>query len=571
MYIIGISCYYHDSSAVLLKDGKIVAAAEEERFTRIKHDFSFPINAIEFCLKSQKITVAQVEYVAFYEKPLLKFERVLCQFIDFFPKSYLMFVSSMPSWLRKKLRIIKVLKKKLNYKKLVLFIEHHRAHAASAFFASPFEKSAILTVDGVGEWATTSIGFGSKNNIKLIKDIKFPHSLGLFYSAITAYLGFSVNNSEYKVMGLSAYGEMDRSKNKYYKLVRGIVDVKNDGSFRLKMKYFSYCYKGVMNSGVLCKLLGGKARKKDDEITQRHKDIAAALQIVTEEVVLKILDYLYDITKSKNLVMSGGVALNSVLNGKILKKTKFKNLWIQPAAGDGGTSMGAALYAYVGFLKKDRNYRLKNCYLGPGYDSRYIEGCLIEKNVEYYKFKDQDELINETAKLILSNKVVAWFQGKMEWGPRALGNRSILANPLNPGMKDFLNKKVKHRENFRPFAPSICIDDIGKYFEGEDFVSEPAQYMLQVIKVKEKYKTKIPSVVHVNGTSRIQAVDRAQNKLYYDLIKKFGKMSGMPMLINTSFNVRGEPIVCSPEDAIRCFRATKIDCLVIDKFLIRKK
>lgn len=569
MYILGISCYYHDSSASIIKDGVVLAAADEERFSRTKHDFSFPINAINFCLNSQGISTDQIEYIAFYEKPLLKIERILYQVIDFFPRSFFIFLSSMPLFFTKKLRIIKTIKKKLGYKKDVIFVRHHCAHAASAFFCSPFNDAAIVTIDGVGEWSTVTIGQGNDNKIKLLKEIIFPHSLGLLYSAITAYLGFSVNNSEYKVMGLAAYGVWEKEKNQFYNKLTKTIDIKDDGSFCLDMKYFSYCYQEKMYSNNLQVLLGLEPRKKNDEINQDHKNVAAALQMIAEEAVLKILNHAKNITGLDKLVISGGVALNSAINGKILEKTNFNDLWIQPAAGDGGTSLGAAMYVYNQILDKERVCGFSDCYLGPNYSDSYIEKTLSDNNLNFYKFKDNDELIDKTAELISNNNVIAWFQGRMEWGPRALGDRSILANPLNPNMRDVLNIKVKHREVFRPFAPAICCDDVEKFFycKQNQTINE---FMLQVVKIKEEYIDKVPSVVHVDGTSRIQSVVREKNKLFYDLIKKFGKISGIPMLINTSFNVRGEPIVCTPEDAIKCFNGTGIDYLVIESFLVKK-
>ncbi len=571
MYILSISCFYHDSSATLLKDGQIVAAAAEERFSRKKHDSSFPNKAIKYCLDSQKINIDDIDYISFYEKPLLKFERVLYQFLETFPWGFKMFVTTLPLWLKEKIRIPKIIKKKLKYKKDIFFIEHHLAHADSSFLASPFEKSAILVVDGVGEWATTSFGVGEGNNIKLIKELNFPHSLGLLYSTITAYLGFSVNNSEYKVMGLSAYGEMDKNKNEYYKKIKNVIDIKEDGSFRLDMNYFIYHYSDRMPSSKLCELLGGPIRIKESEITQRHKDIATALQLVTEEVMTKILHYIYKKTKCKNIVLAGGVALNSLFNGKIIKNTPFKNIWIQPDSGDGGTSIGTALYVYNTILGNKRNYEFKNVYLGPEYTIEEIELYLKKNNIKYDKINNIDKLIRKTAQLIYQDKIVGWFQGRMEWGPRALGNRSILANPLNPDMKNILNLKVKHRENFRPFAPAVCEDDALKYFECKEYLSNIAKYMLAVCPVRAEWKNKLSSVTHIDGTARVQIVNRDDNPIFFHLIKEFGKLSGIPVVINTSFNVRGEPIVCTPGDAYNCIVGTEIDYLVMGRFLINKK
>jgi len=569
MYILGISCFYHDASAALLKDGKIVAAAQEERFTRKKHDVNFPEKAIEYCLKSQNISIQDINYIGFYEKPFLKFERFLYQHLQYFPKSYKVFLGSMPNWITEKLRIIKIIRKKLKYKKDVFFIQHHMAHA-SGFFLSPFERASILTIDGVGEWTTTAFGIGKENNINLIKEIKFPHSIGLLYSAITAYLGFSVNNSEYKVMGLSPYGDMNKNTNPYYNKFKKIIDIKEDGSYRMDMDYFTYNYKNKMPSRKLCNLLDGNIRKPESEITLRHKDIAAALQLITEEVIIKILNHVYKITNCENLVLSGGVALNSVANGKILRKTPFKNIWIQPDPGDGGTSMGAAIYAYNAVLGNKRIFELNNPYLGPGFSNKEIKEFLEKNKIKYSEFKDREKLIKNTAELIYNNYVVGWFQGRMEWGPRALGARSILSNPCNLKMKEILNSKVKHREKFRPFAPVVCEDDAVKYFDCDKPIQIPTDFMLMVYPIKEKYHKKIPAVTHVNGSGRLQTIRRKQNPLYYDLIKEFGKLSKIPILINTSFNIRGEPIACTPYDAYKCMMGTGIDYLIIGKFLVKR-
>lgn len=570
MYILGISCFYHDSSAALLKDGKIVAAAQEERFTRKKHDISFPENAIKYCLESQKITIDNVDYIGFYEKPFLKFERFLYQHLQCFPKSYKVFLSSIPSWTNEKFRIIKIIRKKLKYEKDILFLQHHMAHAAS-FLISPFKEAIVLTIDGVGEWTTTTYGFGNENDIKLLKEIKFPHSIGLLYSTITAYLGFSVNNSEYKVMGLSPYGDMNRKTNQYYEKLKKVIDIKDDGSYRLDMSYFIFHYANRMPSKKFCSLLDGPIRKPESEITQRHKDIAAALQLITEEAIIKILNYSYKSTNCKNLVISGGVGLNSVINGKILKNTPFKNIWIQPDPGDGGTSIGAAVFIYNAILGNKRIYELDNAYLGPEFSKEEIKKFLEKNNIKHHEFKGEKELIRETAKLIYNNKVVGWFHGRMEWGPRALGARSILSNPCSPEMKEILNLKVKHREKFRPFAPVVCVDDASEYFDCDKPIPLPTDFMLMVYPIKKKYHKKIPAVTHVDGSGRLQTIRREQNHLYYNLIKEFGKLSGIPILINTSFNIRGEPIVCTPYDAYKCMMGTGIDYLIIDRFLIKRE
>lgn len=570
MYILGISCFYHDSSATLLKDGKIVAAAHEERFTRVKHDNSFPINAINYCLTSQNIGINGIRYIGFYEKPLLKFERVLYQHLEMFPRSFKTFLLSLPSWINEKLRVIKIIKKKLKYKGDVLFVEHHLAHAANAFLVSPFKEAAIVTMDGVGEWTTTAYGYGKNNSIELYKELRFPNSIGLLYSAITAYLGFKVNDSEYKIMGLSAYGNKDKEKNIFYRKLKQVIDVKNDGSFKLDMDYFAYHYSGRMFSKKLCKLLG-LPRKPGSELMQKHKDIAAALQMITEKVAIKILNHVNKETKSKNIVLGGGVALNSVLNGKILKSTAFNNIWISPDPGDGGTSLGVASYIYFTILGKKRNYILRNIYLGSEFSSSEIKFFLENNKIKYSKFRNSKELINKTAKLIFQNFIVGWFQLGMEFGPRALGARSILANPCNIKMKQILNINIKHREEFLPFAPSICEDDVLEYFDCDKPIPESTNFMLMVYPIKKKWHKKIPAVVHLDGSGRLQAVKRSSNPLYYDLIKEFGKLSNIPILINTSFNLSGEPIVCTPNDAYKCMINSGIDYLVIDKFLIRRE
>ncbi len=571
MYVLGISCFFHDSSAALLKDGVIVAAAEEERFTRKKHDNTFPINAIQYCLKSQNISIQDIEHVGFYEKPFLKFERILSQHLECFPRSLKTFVSSLPSWFNEKLRVQKIIKKKLKYSGDVLFVDHHKAHAASSFLASPYQKAAILTVDGVGEWATTVYGVGDGVTMNLMKEIKFPSSLGLLYSTVTAYLGMSVNNSEYKVMGLAPYGDMNSETNEFYKKLVQVIDVKDDGSYQFDMSYFVYHFTDSMPSQKFCDLLGGPIKRADEPMTQRHNDIAAAVQLVMEDVMTKMLVHLHSVTKCDNVVLAGGCALNSVYNGKILRSTPFKKIWIQPNATDGGTSIGVASYIYHTLLGNKRNHVMKDAYLGPGFSTGEVEKFLSDNAITYHKFKNSKELVSTTAKLISEDQVIGWFQGRMEWGPRALGSRSILSNASNPAMKDILNSKVKHREKFRPFAPVVCEDDALKYFDCDTPVPEPTDFMLMVYPVRKQWHKKIPSVTHVDGSGRLQTIRRSQNPLYYDVIKEFGKISGIPILINTSFNVRGEPIVCTPLDAYRCMMGTGIDCLIMDTFLIRRE
>ena len=512
MITLGISCFYHDAAACLMKDGIVVAAAEEERFTRKKHDTSFPINAIEYCLKEGNIDIKQINCIGFYEKPLLKFERLLSQHLEMFPISLWTFYKALPSWLNEKLRIPTIIRKRLKYGGDVLFIEHHLAHAASAFLVSPFEEAAILTVDGVGEWATASYGYGKGNEITLLRELRFPHSVGLLYSTVTAHLGFSVNNSEYKVMGLSPYGKPD-----YYDKFKKVVDVKEDGSIEFDMSYFDYHYRLAMPSKKFVKEFG-PIRKPDEEVTQHHKDIAASLQKITEEIIFKMLNHLYNETKMKNLCMAGGVALNSVANGKITKNTPFKNVWVQPAASDAGTSLGVAAYADNAIFGNKRKYAMKSAYLGPSFSPEYIKNFLDRNNIVHKAFKNDDSIMKLTANLIYNNNVIGWFQGRMEWGPRALGARSILSNASNPKMKEILNTKVKHREHFRPFAPVISKEDVHDYFE-IDKDEEP--FMLFVYPFKESRKKLVPSVVHVDGTGRLQTTSKEENRLYYWVIKEF--------------------------------------------------
>lgn len=560
MNILGISCFYHDSAACLIKNGKIIAAVEEERFTQHKHETNFPINSINYCLSESKITINDIDFISFYEKPLIKFERILTQHIDKFPKSFVAFNKSMPSWITKKLRIQTIIKK-LGYKKNIIFIPHHLSHAAAAYLPSNFKESAIFTCDGVGEWTTTTLGVGKNNKIHLIKEIKFPHSLGLLFSTITTYLGFKANNGEGKIMGLASYGD----PNRYYEKFKRIIEVKVDGSFTLDMKYFSFDHKMQMFNKNLINLLGPN-RNKINKINKRHMDIAASLQKITEEIIFKCLNYLHEITKSNNLCYSGGLALNSVLNGKIKKNTPFKNIFIPPSPSDSGSSMGVALYTYNSILKNKKRIILKDTYLGPEFNNDEVKEILIKNNITFIELKDEN-LIKTTAKLIFENNIIGWFQGRMEFGPRALGNRSILANPCNPKMKDVINKKVKHRESFRPFAPVVTYEDTKNYFENDYEV----KFMEFVFKIKEDKIKRIPAVSHIDGTGRLQTIKREQNPRYYDLIKKFEELSKVPILLNTSFNIKGRPIVCTPLDAYNCMMETKIDYLVLGNYLLSKK
>ncbi len=588
--ILGLSFHYHDSAAALIVDGAVVAAAEEERFTRIKHDPSFPDEAIDFCLRQAGITMADVDAVAFYEKPLVKFERLITQHVEHFPRSFKTFRMAMPSWLGEKLHVRKLLRKRWDYTGDVYFLEHHLSHAAGAFYPSPFEEAAILTVDGVGEWTTAAQGVGRGRRLDLTHEIRFPHSLGLLYSTITAYLGFSVNNSEYKVMGLSAYGEKDPARNPYHAKLRQVIDLKPDGSFRLDLSYFTYEYADRMPSQKLCRLLDGPVRREHEPVTVRHQHIAAAVQMITEEALFAMLRGLHARTGLDNVVLSGGVALNSVCNGKILTHTDFKDVWIQPAAGDAGSSLGAALYLHHAILGAERKTVFwggepasgrgeagpeasvptlgLGARLGPGYTSAAVGDFLRARGIAHHRFASYGAAVEHTARFIAEGKVVGWFQGRMEWGPRALGGRSILANPVDPGMRDTLNLKVKHREAFRPFAPSVCAEDAPTYFECDDPLPAPADYMLMVYPVRPQWRDKLPAITHVDGTGRVQTVRRDADPLYHALIKAVGEHTGIPMVVNTSFNIRGEPVVCTPEQAYRCMMGTGIDCLVIEDYLI---
>jgi carbamoyltransferase len=560
MYILGISCYYHDSAACLLHDGRIVAAAQEERFTRIKHDQDFPKNAIRYCLHEAGIGIDDVDYVGFYDKPLIKFERILYTYLATFPRSFPSFIKAVPLWLRKKMWIPHIIRSELGYEGEVLMIEHHMSHAASTFLVSPFEEAAIVTVDGVGEWATSTIGKGQGSEITLYKETRFPHSLGLLYSAFTYYLGFKVNSAEYKVMGLAPYG-----KPKYYDQVLELIRFEEDGSFRMNMKYFAYDHGLTMTNGRFAKLFGQPVRKAESKIEQFHKDVAMSVQKVTEEIVLRMTRHAHELSGSKNLCMAGGVALNCVANGRVLREGPFEDIFVQPAAGDAGGAVGVAAYLYHTVFGKPREYVWEHAYLGPSYSTEDIRKYLEASGARYTEL-GEDELLERTADAIRDQKVVGWFQGRMEFGPRALGNRSILADARNPANKDVVNLKIKFRESFRPFAPSVLEERASDWFE----LDCPSPYMLLVAQVRENMRT-IPSVTHVDGSARIQTVDRKTNPLYYDLIKRFERQTDCPVIINTSFNVRGEPIVCTPHDAYLCFMRTHMDVLVMDRFFLVKE
>ncbi len=560
MNILGVSCFYHDSSAALLQDGKVTAAAQEERWTRKKHDISFPENAIRYCLEQAGITIKQVDAVGFYERPIAKFERLLSSHLETFPKSYKVFVQALPSWITEKLRIPSILRKKFKYEGNVFFVDHHMAHAASAFHASPFEEAAIFTADGVGEWTTTTLGHGKGTEVTLFKELHFPHSLGLLYSAVTAHLGFKVNNDEYKVMGLAPYG-----KPTYYDDFKKIIDIKEDGSYRLDMKYFTFHYGTKMLSRKFEEKFG-PTRKKGCPVEERHRDIAASLQKAVEEVIFAAVNHLHSITKTKNLCLAGGVALNSVANGKLTRMTPFRKIYVPPAPSDPGAAVGAATVVYHMLLRKPRVAAMDRADLGPEFSHSQIKDFLDSKQVVYKELPEK-ELIKAVAKLIWENSVVGWFQGRMEFGERALGNRSILANPCNPEMRDILNLKVKHREQFRPFAPVVAVEDAKNYFD----VDIEVPFMSFVYPVKKEKQKMLPAVTHVDGSGRLQTIRREANPRYYDVIKEFEKLSKVPILVNTSFNIRGEPIVMTPEHAYRCFTGTGIDYLVMDTFLIKRE
>ncbi len=586
MNILGISAFYHDSAACLVRKGELIAAAQEERFTRKKHDFRFPSSAIEYCLKEGGISVQDLDYVAFYDKPFIKFERILLTYLTYAPRGLASFIKAMPLWLKQKLWMKQYIADELAYEGEILFPEHHESHAASAFYPSPFQEAAILTIDGVGEWTTTSYGVGKGNRIELLADLRFPHSLGLLYSAFTYFTGFKVNSGEYKLMGLAPYGEP-----KYVDLILDkLIDLKEDGSFKMNMEYFGYCAGLRMTNKKFASLFGGPERQPESKITQREMDIAASIQVVTEEIMLRMVRHVHKETGMQNLVMAGGVALNCVGNGRILREGPFENIWIQPAAGDAGGALGAALSAWYQFLDNERKVSpdgrdsQKASLLGPDFSNEEIETFLKEKGVPYKKLSDA-ELGEAVAEILATEHVVGWFQGRMEFGPRALGGRSIIGDARSPKMQSVMNLKIKFRESFRPFAPSVLRERVADFFE----MKEESPYMLLVAPVKKELcfdiaengvtgldklkqvRSKIPAVTHVDYSARIQTVTEQDNPRYYTMIKAFEKKTDCPVIINTSFNVRGEPIVCTPEDAYLCFMRTNMDYLVLGNFLLDKK
>jgi carbamoyltransferase len=593
MRILGISAFYHDSAAALLEDGRIVAAAQEERFSRKKHDAGFPHGAVSYCLEAAGCGLDGIDYVVFYDKPFLKFERLLETYVAFAPRGFKSFRMAMPVWLREKLFQKDLLKKELSaygdgfdWKSRILFAEHHQSHAASAFYPSPFEEAAVLTMDGVGEWATTSTGMGRGSDLEMVKEIHFPHSLGLLYSAFTYYTGFKVNSGEYKVMGLAPYGEPRFADT----ILENLLDLKPDGSFRMNMDYFDYCTGLRMTNERFDALFGGPPRGADELLEQRHMDLAASVQVVIEEAVLRLARSLREETGAKNLCLAGGVALNCVANGKLLREGLFDGLWIQPAAGDAGGALGAALVAHHRFLEQPRELgnerdQMQGAYLGPSYSQAEIAERLTAVGARFEPL-EEDQLIEATAAALAEGKAVGWFQGRMEFGPRALGARSILGDPRSPTMQKMLNLKVKYRESFRPFAPSVLREDVDRWFE----LDQDSPYMLLVADVVEDKRremtaeekalfgidklnvprSEIPAITHVDYSARVQTVHKDTNPRYHALLSSFKAKTECPVVVNTSFNVRGEPIVCTPEDAFRCFMGTEIECLVIGDCILHK-
>ena len=595
MYILGISAYYHDSAAALVCDGDIVSASQEERFTRKKHDAGFPENAIRNCLREANIQFKDIDHIIFYDKPLLKFERLLETYVSFAPKGFKSFLTAMPVWLKEKLYLKSILKKEftalsdLKEKELpeLMFNLHHQSHAASAFFPSPFQEAAVMCLDGVGEWATTSVWYGKDNKLEPLWEIKFPHSLGLLYSAFTYFTGFKVNSGEYKLMGLAPYGDP-----KYVDLIiENLIDLKEDGTFRLRMEHFDFATGLRMTNDRFAKLFGRPARKAEAEITQMEMDIAASIQKVTEIIVLRLANTVHKETGCEYLCLAGGVALNCVSNGKLLREGPFKDIWIQPAAGDAGGALGAALTGWYEYHDKPRQVKgngqdmMKGSYLGQQYDNADVQTALESAGAKF-EYLDDDTLFNQLADILDQGKVVGWFQGKMEFGPRALGGRSIIGDPRNSQMQSVMNLKIKYRESFRPFAPAILADKVSEVFD----LDRPSPYMLIVSDVKDEHRiamseqqqalfgidrlkiprSKVPAITHVDYSARIQTVHAETNPKFYKLLEKFDEKTGCPVLVNTSFNVRGEPIVCTPEDAYRCFMRTEMDYLVVENYIMSK-
>ncbi len=587
MNILGISAFYHDSAACLVQDGKIIAAAQEERFTRKKHDYRFPANAVEFCLNFADLKIDEIDYVAFYDKPFLKFERLLESYLVYAPVGIKSFIKAMPLWIKQKLWMKELIKEELKYSGTVLFPEHHESHAASAFFASPFQEAAFLTIDGVGEWTTSSFGVGKDNNIQIWADIKFPHSIGLLYSAFTYYTGFKVNSGEYKVMGLAPYGEP-----KYVDIILNeLIDLKEDGSFKMNMKYFNYTAGLTMTNDKFHKLFGGPPRKPESKLTQKEMDLARSVQDVTEEIMLRMARHIKKETGQKYLCLAGGVALNCVANGKILRENIFDDIWIQPAAGDAGGALGAAIFVWYQYLNNKRDVEVgkdfqNGSYLGPDFDEKYLQKFFKSQNIPFEKIEG-DEMYEAVADILADENVVGWFNGRMEFGPRALGSRSIIGDARSKKMQSVMNLKIKFRESFRPFAPSVLEEKVSEYFE----LDRPSPYMLLVADVKKDrqkemtdeqkklfgieklniIRSDIPAVTHIDYSARIQTVNKETNPAYHKLISEFEKRHGSAVIVNTSFNVRGEPIVCRPEEAYTCFMRTKMDYLVLGNYILKKE
>ena len=591
MDILGISCYFHDSAAALVRDGQLVAAAEEERFTRKKHDYGFPHHAIDFCLEAGGIQSPDLDYVVLFEKPFLKFERLLLTSMQTFARSHGAFREAMISWLGEKLWVKRLIQRRLRVPSAkILFSEHHLSHAASAFFCSPFEEAAVLTVDGVGEWATASLGVGRGSELRLLEEIRFPHSLGLLYSAFTAFLGFEVNEGEYKVMGMAPFGE-PRYVDKVYKL----IEVAADGSFVLDMDYFSFHHSAAKTFNRRFVDLFGVPRDPQSHFftarsgypsyfgerpadyaerarqNQHYADVAASIQTVTEEVLIKMAKHAHEQTGCTRLCLAGGVALNSVANARILRETPFEELYVQPAAGDGGGAIGAAMFAYHMVLGKPRTFVMEHAYWGKAYGAAEVEEFLREHDVAYECFDDDEKLIDRVVDRLEQGRVVGWFQGRFEWGPRALGNRSILADPRRPDMKDIVNTKIKFREPYRPFAPSVLVERAAEFFDlPQPARHYPARFMLYVVDVKEGKRDVVPATTHVNGTGRLQTVVREFAPRFYRLVERFGEATGVPIVLNTSFNLKGEPIVNTPENAFDTFTKSEMDVLVLDRYLVEK-
>lgn len=593
MNIIGISAYYHDSAAALVQSGAIVAAAQEERFSRKKHDPGFPVQALEYCLAHAELNLSDIDAVVFYDKPLIKFERLLETYLAYAPKGFRSFVAAMPVWLKEKLFLKDLLRKELakignckaNEVPKLLFTEHHQSHAAAAFYPSPFDDAVVLCMDGVGEWATTSAWMGSGKQLDPLWEITFPHSLGLLYSAFTYFTGFKVNSGEYKLMGLAPYGEP-----KYVEIIFDkLLSLKDDGSFRMDMRYFNYANGLTMTNDAFAELFGGPARQPESPVTQREMDLARSIQVVTEEVVLRIARAVQAETGAKNLCLAGGVALNCVSNGRLLREGPFEEIWVQPAAGDAGGALGAALSVWYEYLDNPRTTEvgdsMSGSYLGPQFSAATIKQSLDAMDAVYEEL-DEDALVEQVAEALADENVVGWFQGRMEFGPRALGGRSIIGDPRSTAMQSVMNLKIKYRESFRPFAPSVLAEKVSDYFE----IDRPSPYMLMVAPVHEDKRlpisaeqeqlfgieklnvprSQIPAITHVDYSARIQTVHAQTNPRYHQLIERFNHKTGCPVIVNTSFNVRGEPIVCTPEDAFRCFMRTEMDYLVIENFLLAK-